>query len=93
MGKINEFMNKAFPKFKETLEGGITDLFFLYVQSDRELMKVYLDTVSEVGDLRVVNSQIAQQLAQLLSLKNTGEEISVPHSHLIQSCSILKKED
>ena len=50
----NEFMQKAVPLFKEQL----TDIFFTFVQNDRELMKAYLDTVATTGNLQSVNSHI-----------------------------------
>ena len=82
----NEFMQKAVPLFKEQL----TDIFFTFVQNDRELMKAYLDTVATTGNLQSVNSHIAQQLAKAFFLTNTEEICDMPISHLIQSYSILQ---
>ena len=81
----NEFMQKAVPQFKEQL----TDIFFTFVQNDRELMKDYLDTVDSESSLKYVNSHIAQQLAKEFSLSNKHEK-GDPGSNLIQSYSKLK---
>lgn len=83
-------MEQTFPEFEKMLENGITDLFFLYVESDRVFMKKYLDTVASVGDLRQVNNSIAQFIAKTFDLKNSGEECNSPLSNLIQSYSKLK---
>ena len=83
---INNFMQKAVPLFKEEL----TDIFFTFVQNDRELMKAYLGTVAATGNLQSVNSHIAQQLAKEFSLTNTEEIDNMPISHLIQSYSKLQ---
>lgn len=87
---INEFMEQTFPEFEKMLENGITDLFFLYIQSDRTFMKKYLDTVASVGDLRQVNNGIAQYIARTFDLKNSEEKCNTPLSNLIQSYSKLK---
>ena len=91
--KVEDFMQKfALPKFEQMISTEITDLFFLYVQSDKELMKKYLDLVAGVGDLQYVNSSIAQSVARHFSLANAREENHAPVSNLIQSYSQLKKE-
>lgn len=82
----------ALPKFEKMLSAEITDLFFLYVQSDKELMKKYLDLVAGIGDLQYVNSHIAQSVARHFSLINTREENHAPVNNLIQSYSQLNKK-
>lgn len=79
-------MGEAVPEFKKEF----TDLFFCFIQSDKKLMKSYLDTVAATGSLQVVNSQIAQLLSREFSLSNSGEENGSPKSNLIQSYSQLK---
>ena len=86
MSHVERFMKEALPQF----ESRITDLFFSFVQSDKSLMKQYLDTVAATGDLRVVNSQIAQRLRERFGLNNTGIRNSEPESSLIQSYSELE---
>ena len=90
MNHVENFMKEALPKF----ENRITDLFFSCIQSDKILMKKYLDTVAATGDLRAVNSQIAQRLCKHFNLSNTKEKgNSNTASNLIQSYSKLKKEE
>ena len=83
---INNFMQKALPLFKEEF----TDIFFSFIQNDKEVMKAYLETIAFEGNLQTVNSHIAQQLAQEFSLTNTKEICDMPKSNLIQSYSKLK---
>ena len=83
---INNFMQKALPLFKEEF----TDIFFSFIQNDKEVMKAYLETIASEGNLQTVNSHIAQQLAQEFSLTNTKEICDMPKSNLIQSYSKLK---
>ena len=81
----DEFMQKAVPLFKEQL----TDIFFTFVQNDRELMKAYLDTVDSASSLGAVNRTIAKQLTKEFSLSNKHEK-GDPGSNLIQSYSKLQ---
>lgn len=83
---ISEFMEEAIPEFKKEF----TDLFFCFVQSDKKLMKSYLDTVASIGDLKTTNSHIAQLLSREFSLEKAEEECNMPKSCLIQSYSQLK---
>ena len=64
---------------------GLLIYSFLYVQSDKALMKAYLDCVASTGDLKYVNSCIAQQLKREFSLINTKKRNDMPKSSLIQS--------
>lgn len=93
MKDVKAFMEQAFPKFEEMLEGDIIDLFFLYVQSDKELMKAYLDTVADIGDLREVNRQIALAISRKIQLSGNGVRNYSPKSSLIQSYSELGKKE
>ena len=81
----NEFMQQAVPLFKEQL----TDIFFTFVQNNRELMKAYLDTVDSASSLGAVNRTIAKQLTKEFSLSNKHEK-GDPGSNLIQSYSKLQ---
>lgn len=84
---MNEFASELFEKF----EAQITDQVFCFIENDRELMKAYLDLVAQTGDLRAVNSGIAQQVATHYGLKDSGERCSEPQSLLIQSYTILER--
>ena len=70
----------------------ITDRFFCFVQSSREWMKHYLDTVSEYG-LQTVNSQMAQYICEHYVLHNNDVEQHHPYSYLIQSYHELEAEE
>ncbi|HIZ32495.1 MAG TPA: hypothetical protein H9814_02950 [Candidatus Bacteroides merdigallinarum] len=91
MSEVKTFMDAALPRFEEKVEHGITDLFFLFVQSDKELAKQYLDTVAASGNLQAVNSQISKLLAEHFELVSTGIIKDNPHSNLIQSYSERSK--
>lgn len=91
MSEVDSFMAEAMKSFRKKAENEITDLFFLFVQSDKELMKKYLDTVASVGNLQVVNSQISKQFAKEFQLVRTGVIKDNPHSNLIQSYSERSK--
>ncbi|WP_242358706.1 hypothetical protein [Bacteroides acidifaciens] len=90
MDNITDFMKKTLPEFKNEFRNGITDLFLLYIQADKALMKAYLDCVASTGDLKYVNSCIAQQLKREFSLINTKKRNDMPKSSLIQSFSELE---
>ena len=74
---MKDFCDKLFTAFEKQ----ITDNIFCFIQNDKELMKDYLDLVAKQGNLGVVNSQIAQKIAQRYGMNNTGKE-SVPNSNL-----------
>ena len=84
---MKDFCDKLFTAFEKQ----ITDNIFCFIQNDKELMKDYLDLVAKQGNLGVVNSQIAQKMAQRYGMNNTGKE-SVPNSNLIQTYSELEKK-
>ena len=91
MSEVKTFMDAALPRFEDKVEHEITDLFFLFVQSDKELTKLYLDTVAASGNLQAVNSQISKLLAEHFQLISTGVIKDNPHSNLIQSYSERSK--
>lgn len=84
---MDGFVSELFEKF----EAQITDQVFCFIENDRELMKAYLDLVAEKGDLRSVNSQIAQRVATRYGLEDSGERCIEPNSFLIQSYTMLEK--
>ena len=91
MSEVKTFMDAALPRFEDKVEHEITDLFFLFVQSDKDLTKMYLDTVAASGNLQAVNSQISKLLAEHFQLVSTGVIKDNPHSNLIQSYSERSK--
>ena len=71
-------------------DGDITDRFFCYLQCNRELLGDYLNTVAETGDVKVVNSHIAQYLCDKYKLQS-GEMNHYPYSYLIQGYHFLRR--
>lgn len=82
---LNEFCKEAISKF----ESNPIDALFCYIQSDKELMKDYLDLVVHTGGLRQVNSAIAKSLAVHYETHSNGHRENEPNSTLIQSYSLL----
>ena len=68
-----------------------TDTYFLLIESNRELMKQYLDLVSR-DTLRVTNAGIARRIAERFNTRSSGTRAKKPVSKLIQSFSELEFE-
>ncbi len=84
---MKDFCDKLFAAYEKE----ITDQIFCFIQKNKELMKEYLDMVSNSkGNLGYVNSQIAQEIAKRYGLHNTQIE-GIPTSNLIQTYSELEK--
>lgn len=81
-------MNKEIRSFVKRIDvmRNEIDAFFLIIQSDRALMKEYLDFVSK-ADLKKVNMLIGMEIGRLLGKKSIGRRKS--KSVLIQSYSEL----
>lgn len=84
-GTMKNFTDELLAQFSKQ----ITDSVFCFIQNDRALLKKYLDLVAEKG-LQLVNSHIAQAVAQQYGLTNSGVENKNPKSCLIQSYSELQ---
>ena len=84
--KLDVFCKDAIEKYTNNQ----IDAFFCYIQSDKELMKKYLDLVADKKDLRIVNSTIAKKFAENNRTKSCGQRSNEPNSTLIQSYSILE---
>ena len=87
---LNVFCQKAIEKFYENP----TDALFCYIQCDKELMKDYLDLLSESTiSLKVINSQIAQALAKECNTKadENKKRNTEPSSTLIQGYSFFEE--
>lgn len=74
-----EFAQKVINKFNEEL----TDLVFLYIENDTELMHDYLRLVSD-KDLDTVNKALGRKIKEKFDLDNL-ERTTKPKSKLIQS--------
>lgn len=73
------FAQNVFSRFYEEL----TDLVFLYIENDRELMHQYLRLVSE-NNLDTVNKALGKKIKEKFSVDNLDVNRS-PKSKLIQS--------
>jgi hypothetical protein len=88
MSNLTEFCDYAIKKF----EDNPIDALFCYIQSDKELMKKYLDLVADKHDLGLINRTIARTLAVQRGTKSCGNRNEEPNSSLIQSYSLLEED-
>lgn len=63
--EIKDFNDKVIKKFTNE----ITDLIFLYIQNDEELMTEYLDLLS-TKDRKTVNSQLGKAIKKKFDVEN-----------------------
>lgn len=84
--KLNEFTQGLLNKFS----AAITDKVFLFIESDRELMYEYTHLVAEVGNVSVINSQIAKAVKKRFNLDDKHEPNQTPESLLIESFTELE---
>jgi hypothetical protein len=74
-----EFAQKVVEKFSEEL----TDLVFLYIENNKDLMHEYLHLVSDY-DLDKVNRDLGKKIKEKFHVDNLGRN-DEPKSKLIQS--------
>ncbi|MHB9142991.1 MAG: hypothetical protein ACYC25_14050 [Paludibacter sp.] len=74
-----QFAQKVTDKFNEEL----TDLIFLYIENDAELMHDYLRLISD-KDLDTVNKALGRKIKEKFGVENL-ERSNNPKSKLIQS--------
>jgi mannitol-1-phosphate/altronate dehydrogenase len=67
----------------------ITNIVFLEIQNDRELMQEYLRCVVDKG-LETTNQQIGKEVKQSYNLVNANERENDPSCTLIQSHQIFE---
>lgn len=77
---LNEFKEKALTQFTKE----ITDLFFLFIENDEELMHDYLRVIGREGDLDTTNKRLGEAVKSWFRLEN-GEVNQEPMSKLIES--------
>lgn len=77
---LDEFKEKALSKFTEK----ITDIFFCYIENDRELLQDYLGVIGGEGDLHTTNMALGKAVKARFDLEN-GEECTAPKCKLIKS--------
>lgn len=84
---LKDFTDTLMSEFDKNL----TDIVFLYIESNKELMEDYLKVVSNNSELKVVNSQIARAIEKHYTLQSTGIRNEKPKSQLIKSYEEFKK--
>ena len=80
MSEISDFAEKVLDRFT----GQITDVVFLSIQNDRELMQEYLDLVHKHG-VYGVNPQIGKAVKRRFNLENAPNRQHEPVSTVITS--------
>lgn len=83
--ELNEFKTRLLEEF----DSAITNQVFQFIESDRDLMHDYLNTVSTNG-LKTVNSEIAKAVKKHYGLKNCEIKNKMPQSKLIQSYEVFE---
>jgi hypothetical protein len=83
---LNEFKEKALRRFTDE----ITDLFFQYIENDRELMLDYLSAIGRDSDLDTVNRDLGRAIKDFFDLENLPEN-KKPKSKLIKTYTRHKK--
>lgn len=84
--ELNEFKEKALAQFTKEL----TDLFFCYIESDRELLQDYLEVIGRSKDLDTTNKYLGKAVKDWFDLQNDGIN-NEPDSYLIRSYTQHKK--
>ncbi len=78
--ELAEFREKALKNFTKE----ITDIFFCYIENDRELFQDYLQVIGRQGDLDSTNMALGKGIKEQFELEN-DDECSNPKSRLIRS--------
>ena len=77
--QLHNFQERALTQF--TLE--ITDIFFQYIENDKQLFQEYLRVIGRANDLDTTNKQLGEFVKTWFGLKN-GDENRNPKSGLIR---------
>lgn len=86
--ELKDFINEVLTEYDEQ----ITDSIFCFIQNDRELMKMYLETVATTGNLQEVNKQIGREIVRHYGFKGYSKDKD-PKSVLISSYSLLTENE
>lgn len=78
--ELETFKNQALEQFTKK----ITDIFFQYIEQDRQLLQDYLSTIGRESDLDTVNKCLGKAVKDHFNLEN-GNENNDPKSKLIKS--------
>ena len=85
---LNQFEEKILEKFSEQ----ITDIVFLMIENDKELLIDYMQLIENGNKRKTINSQMAQTICKKFNLENKGFEVEKPLSKLIESYTALKSK-
>lgn len=77
---LNQFQQKALSQFTKE----ITDIFFSYIENDKELLQDYLRVIGGENTLDNTNMTLGAAVKEWFGLEN-GNENSNPKSKLIRS--------
>ena len=77
---LNQFQQKALSQFTKE----ITDIFFLFIENDKNLMHDYLRVIGRDSSLDETNMALGAAVKQWFGLEN-GVENRKPKSKLIES--------
>ena len=83
---LTQFQQKALKQFTKE----ITDIFFCYIENDRELLGDYLRVIGRDDTLDNTNMKLGAAVKEWFNLKN-GLENKAPNSKLIKSYTEHKK--
>lgn len=77
---LNEFQIHTLTEFTRE----ITDLFFLYIEENKDLLQEYQRVIGRESSLDVTNRNLGLAVKEWFNLEN-GNENNDPMSHLIRS--------
>ena len=77
---LADFEEKALTKFTRE----ITDIFFCYIENDRDLLQEYLRVTGREDGLDITNMALGKRVREWFGLEN-GDECTNPKSKLIKS--------
>lgn len=88
MEDLSPFINDVLDDF----DNNITDAVFCYLQCNRELMTRYFALIRQYENgKQVINSRLAQAIANRYGLRNANRRNDMPNSMLIDSFSELEE--
>lgn len=88
MNDLSSFINDVLDDF----DNNITDAVFCYLQCNRALMTRYFALIKQYENgKQVINSRLAQTIADRYGLRNAHRRNATPNSILIDSFSELEE--
>lgn len=84
---LEEFKNNSLTKFTKE----ITDIFFTFIENDRELLRDYMRVIGRDNDLDTTNKNLGSEVKDWFNLDNDGENKN-PKSKLIGTYTYHKRK-